>query len=103
MKSTFVYVFDAYISHTLCIAFCISETKISVVEQLFPHAKNSPCPHQNHSSFIRKTVSMALSSNARKRMKSQGRGPRYVDNTGILKHGSHGKPKKIARKALMLI
>ena len=76
--------FDAYISHTLCIAFYISETKISVVAPLFPHAKNSPYPHLNHSSFTRKTVSMASSSNARKRMKSLGRGPRYVDNTGCL-------------------
>jgi len=84
MKSTFVYVFDAYISHTLCIAFCISETKISVAEPFFLHAKNSPYPHQNHSSFTRKTVSMASSSNARKRMKSLGCGPRYVDNIGRL-------------------
>jgi len=100
MKSTFVHVFDAYISHTLCIAFCISETKISVAEPLFSHAKNSSYPHQNNSSFTRKTVSMASSSNARKRMKSLGRGPRYVDNTDHLEAWFAWETKEDSQKSI---
>jgi len=43
---------------------------------------------------------MASSSNARKRMKSQGRGPRYVDNIGRLEAWFAWETKKDSQKSI---